>query len=117
MLKRILCRDPQKRISIDEVFEHTWMKKESFSPETGIITIRRDLLSTDEINDALVKRYRVGEERRGDGQNTTLTTPVDDMNSEGEEEPFSGVEAGSEKKRRLMEMVMRQVRSTKCSVL
>lgn len=42
------------------------MKKESFSPETGIITIRRDLLSTDEINDALVKRYRVGEERRCD---------------------------------------------------
>lgn len=46
-----------------------------------------------------------------------MTTPVDDVNCESEEEPFSGVEDGSEKKRRLMEMVMRQVRSTKCSVL
>ena len=27
LLKRFLCRDPLKRISIDEVLEHPWMKK------------------------------------------------------------------------------------------
>ena len=61
LLKRFLCRDPLKRISIDEVLEHPWMKKACFAAEDHIITVRRDLLSNEEISDALAQRYHVGE--------------------------------------------------------
>ena len=61
LLKRFLCRDPLKRISIDEVLEHPWMKKARFAAEDHIITIQRDLLSNEEISDALAQRYHVGE--------------------------------------------------------
>lgn len=68
LLKRFLCRDPLKRISIDEVLEHPWMKKARFAAEDHIITIQRDLLSNEEISDALAQRYHVrkkeGIERR-----------------------------------------------------
>ena len=60
LLKRFLCRDPLKRISIDEVLEHPWMKKARFAAEDHIITIQRDLLSNEEISDALAQRYHVG---------------------------------------------------------
>lgn len=112
-MKRFLCRDPKQRISIDEILNHPWMRKEgSISSISTPSPIDREALTNAEISGALTTRC-----------NDTPLSPTPrgpDISSEvvmENDEEEEGLNESQEKKLKVVRLLEKQYNASKCSVV